>query len=102
MKIVLGIQKTIIYRLVMINHDLDAFLKKISFWRENGRGRQAGAKGYRASRPDQKVGSSVELSGQPLSQKKVFENLWHEPPLKMRRWIVCQFFLLNFMILELL
>ena len=60
-------------------------MKKINFWRENGRGRHASAKGSRASRPDQKVGSSVELSGQPLSQKKVFENLRPEPPLKMDR-----------------
>ena len=46
-------KETIIYRLMMRYHDLEAFLK--NFKRENGRGRHAGAKGSGTSRPDQKV-----------------------------------------------
>ena len=58
LKFFLGTQETIIYRFAMRNHDLDAFWKKFNFWRENGHGRHAGAKGSWASRPDQKIGSS--------------------------------------------
>ena len=56
----------------MRNHDLDAFLKKINFWRENGRGRHAGAKGSRASRPDQKVGSLGGTFGSTVISEKSF------------------------------
>ena len=59
--------ETIIYRLVMRNYDLGTFSKKFNFWRENGRGRHAGAKGSRASRPDRKLAHREELLGQPLS-----------------------------------
>ena len=51
-----GTQETIIYRLVMRNHDLDAFYKTKIVGGEKGRGHHAGAKVSRASRPNQKVG----------------------------------------------
>ena len=40
-----------IYRLIMRNHDLEAFWKKLY-----GRSRHAGAEGSQVSKPDQKVG----------------------------------------------
>ena len=46
----------------MRNHDLDAFEKNM-FWRENGRGHHAGAKGSGASKPDQKFGPPDGTSG---------------------------------------
>ena len=67
----------------MGNHDLDAFLKKINFWRENERGRHAGAKGFRASKPDQKVDTIGGTFGLTVISENVFENLGPEPlPLK--------------------
>ena len=54
------------------NHDLDAFLKKLNFWRENGRGRHAGAKRFRASRPDQKVVPSGGTFGSTVISEKRF------------------------------
>ena len=62
----MGPQETIIYRLVMRNHDFHG-LKKI--WRENGRGRHAGAEGSFVLRPNKKLAHPVELLGEPLSQK---------------------------------
>ena len=44
------------YLLVVKNHDINAYLKKSYFWRENRLGRHDGAKGSWASRPDLKVG----------------------------------------------
>ena len=63
---------TIIYRLVMRNHDLDSFSEKFKFWRENGRGRHAGARGSRASRPDQKVAQSGGTFGSTVILEKCF------------------------------
>ena len=57
------------------------FWKTLNFWRENGRGRHAGAKGSRVSRPDQKVGSLGGTFVQPFSRINGFENLWPKPPL---------------------
>ena len=54
-------------------------------WRENGRGLHAGAKGAKGlgpQDPTKKFTHRVELLGQPLSQKNVFENLGPEPPLR--------------------
>ena len=48
----------------------DAFLKKIIFWREIGRGRQAGAEESRVIRFDQKLTHRAELLGQLLSQQQ--------------------------------
>ena len=56
---------TFIYRLVVRNHDFDAFLKEILFLVGNGRGRHGGAEGSVTSGPD--------LLGQPLSRKHVFK-----------------------------
>ena len=67
----LGTQETIIYRIVMRNHYLDAFLKKLNFWREIGRGRLAGAKGSRALRP-QKVGPLSGTFGSTVISGKSF------------------------------
>ena len=50
LKFFMVFQETIIYRLVMKNHNFDAVLKNSYVWRENGRGRQTGAEGYGASR----------------------------------------------------
>ena len=48
------------------------FRKKFNFWRENGRGRHAGAKGSRGSRPDQKVGSSGGIFWSTVISEKSF------------------------------
>ena len=66
-------QQTIIYRLVMTNHDFDVLMKKSHFWRDNGRGRHAGAKGSGASRPKQKVGPLGGTFGSIVISKTVFE-----------------------------
>ena len=72
-EIFLVTQETIIYRLVIENHDSEAFLKKtINFWWENGRGRHAGAKGSRASRHDQNVGPSGGTFGSTAISEKYF------------------------------
>ena len=68
-----GTQETIMYRLVMRNHDFDAFFEKnINFWRKNGRGHHAGAEGSRVSRPDQKVGPLDGTFGSTVISKNVF------------------------------
>ena len=43
------------------------FEKNAYFWRENGRGRHAGAKGSGASRPDQNVDSRGGVFGKMFS-----------------------------------
>ena len=65
----MGTQETIIYRLVMRNHDFGALQK-----RQNGHGRHAGAKG---SRPNQKVGPPFGLT--IILKKLLFENLGPQP-----------------------
>ena len=49
-------QETIIYRLVVRNHDFDVFFEKTLLWQENDGGRHSGANRSAASRLDQKVG----------------------------------------------
>ena len=65
-------QETIIYRLVIRNHDFYAFLKKYIFlagkWAWPPRWRQMDG------------AHRVELLGQPLSRKPVFENFRPEHP----------------------
>ena len=54
----------------MRNNDFDAFWKKN--WRES-------EYGCRSQDSTKKLAHRVELVGEPLSQKYVFENLWPEP-----------------------
>ena len=82
----LGIKETIIYRLVMGNHDLEAFLKNSIFGGKMDVAATLAPKGLGPQDPTQKLAHRVELLGKPLSQKNVFENLGPEPPppLKLR------------------
>ena len=43
--------ETIIYRLMIRNHDLGVILKIPPFWGQKGRGRHAGAEGYGVPKP---------------------------------------------------
>ena len=79
----MGFKETIIYRLVMGNHDLEVFLKKINFWRENGVAATLAPKGLGPQDPTKKLAHRVEILGQPSSQKNVFENIG--PPLKINK-----------------
>ena len=65
-------QETIIYRLVMRNHDFNAFLEKFIFLWENGRGRHRDSKGSGASSPDQKFGPLGKLFGSTAISKTCF------------------------------
>ena len=75
-------QETIIYRLVMRNHDFYSYL-----WQENGRARKMGvaatlaAKGMgKASRHDQKVGRLSGPFGPTTIVKSCYRNSRLEPP----------------------
>ena len=82
-EILLVTQETIIYRLMMENHDSKVFLKKHSiFGRKMGLAATLVPKGLVPQDPTKKLAFRVELLGQPLSHKNVFENLGPEPPLK--------------------
>ena len=56
------------------NYVFDAILKNIIFWRENGRGRDGGAKRSGTSRPGQKVGTMVETFGSTVISKTCHRN----------------------------
>ena len=59
------------------------FTKRLSFGGEMGVAATLALKGLGPQDPTKKLAHRVELLGQPLSQKKVFENLGPEPrPLK--------------------
>ena len=58
----MGIQETIIYRLVMRNHDCE-FFEEYIFLAGKWAWRHAGAEGSRVLRPNKKVGHRVELFG---------------------------------------
>ena len=66
-------QESIIYRLVMRNHDFDAFLKKSYLLRENGRGCHCGAKGIGAPGSNQRVGPLVGPYGSTTISKTCFQ-----------------------------
>ena len=66
----------------MGNHDLNAFSKKNAiFGVKMGVAATLAPKGFGPQDPAKKLAHRVELLGQPLSQKKVFDNLGPEPPL---------------------
>ena len=63
LKLFMGTQEIIIYRLVIRTNDFDVFEEKKLCLAGNGHGCHTGAKGFGASRPDQKVGLSVGTFG---------------------------------------
>ena len=79
----MGTQVSFIYRLVMRNHDFDAF-KRLYFWWENGCGRQAGAEGSRVSRLDQNVGPLGGIFGSTVISKKCFFEYLGPEPLSLK------------------
>ena len=80
LKFFLGTQGTIIYRLVVKNHDFDAFLKKSIFSNKMGVAAMLAPTGLGLQDPTKKLAHQVKLLGQSLSQKNVFQNFGPEPP----------------------
>ena len=77
-------QETIIYLLVMRNHDFDAFFgKNPIFGGKIGVAATVAQKGLGPQDPTKNLANWVDLFGQPLTRKLVFKNFGPESNIKM-------------------